>query len=123
RVERVHGREDGELGDGAVEHRGRVEVGEGGRGGRVGQVVGGNVDRLHRGDGTLGGGGDALLETAHLGGPRGLVTHGGGDTAEERGHLGAGLGEPEDVVHEEEHVAAFFVAEVLGHGERGEGNA
>ena len=60
---------------------------------------------------------------AHLGGQRGLVTHGAGDAAEERGHLRAGLGEAEDVVDEEEHVAALHVAEVLGDGERRERHA
>jgi hypothetical protein len=61
--------------------------------------------------------GDALLEGAHLGGQRRLVADGARDSAEERGHLGAGLREPEDVVDEQEHVLAFFVAEVLGHRE------
>ena len=41
--------------------------------GRVGQVVGGNVDSLHRGDGTLAGGGDALLQSAHLSGQGGGI--------------------------------------------------
>ena len=58
--------------------------------------------------------GDALLERAHLGGQRGLVTDGARDAAEERGHFRAGLREAEDVVDEEEHVLALFVAEVLG---------
>jgi hypothetical protein len=101
----------------AREHRGGVEVGEGRGRRRVGEVVGGHVDGLHRGDRALVGRGDALLERAHLGGQRGLVTDGAGDTAEERGHLGARLREAEDVVDEQEHVLAFFVAEVLGDGE------
>ena len=33
------------------------------------------------------------------------------------------LGESEDVVDEEQHVLALLVAEVLGHGEAGQGNA
>ena len=52
-----------------------------------------------------------------------MVTHGGWRAAEEGGHFGTGLGETEDVVHEEEHVLVFLVAEILGHGEGGEGNA
>jgi hypothetical protein len=89
RVERIDGRVDADGGDVTVEHGRRVEVGEGGGRGRVGEVVGGDVDGLHRGDGALVGGGDALLERAHLGGQGRLVTDGAGDAAEERGDLGA----------------------------------
>jgi len=39
------------------------------------------------------------------------------------GHLGAGLGEPEDVVHEQQHVLTHFVAEVFGHGQRRKADA
>ncbi len=68
------------------------------------------------------GGRDALLEAGHLGREVGLVAHRGRHPAKERGDLGSGLGEAEDVIHEQEHVAAF-VAEVLGHGETGEADA
>ena len=98
-------------------------MGEGVGRGRVGEVVGGHVDGLHRGDRALVGRGDALLQLAHLGGERGLVAHGARHAAEQRGHLGAGLHEAEDVVDEEQHVLAALVAEVLGHGERRQGDA
>ena len=117
RVERVDGRVDPELGDGAREHRGGVEVGERRGGRRVGEVVGGDVDRLHRGDRALVRRRDPLLQLAHVRGERRLVTDGRRDAAEERRHLGARLGEAEDVVDEEQHVLPFLVAEVLGDGE------
>jgi hypothetical protein len=60
---------------------------------------------------------------AHLRRERRLVTDGARDAAEERGHLRAGLREPEDVVDEEDHVLALFVAEVLGDREGREGHA
>src|SRR5690606_26991104 len=96
RVERIDGRVDAELRDRARENGGRVEVGEGRRRGRVGEVVGGNVDGLNRGNGALGRRGDALLQGAHFRGERRLVTDGAGDTAEQSGHLGARLREAED---------------------------
>src|SRR4030095_7947468 len=65
-VQRVDGRVNAQLGDGTAEHRGGVEVGKGRGRGRVGQVVGRDVDGLHRGDRALGGGGDAFLKCAHL---------------------------------------------------------
>ena len=89
---------------------------------RVGEVVGGDVDRLHRRDRALARRGDALLELAHLGGERRLVAHGGRHAAEERGDLGARLHEAEDVVDEEEDVLALL-AEVLGHRQAGEADA
>ncbi len=94
----------------------------GGRG-RVSQVVGGNVDGLHRGDGALAGGGDALLQSAHLGGQRGLVADGGGHTAQQSRHLGAGLSEAEDVVDEQQHVLILHIAEILRHGQAGQCHA
>jgi len=60
-VQRVDGRVDALLGDAAREHGGGVQVGEGGGGRGVGQVIGGHVDGLDRGDGSLAGGGNALL--------------------------------------------------------------
>ena len=67
-------------------------------------------------------GGDALLQRAHVGGKRRLITHRRRDTAEQRRHFGAGLGEAEDVVDEEQHVLAL-VAEVLGDGQAGQADA
>ena len=94
-----------------------------GRGGRrVCVVVSGHVDGLQRRDGALLRGGDPLLEARHLGGQVGLIAHGRGHASQQRGDLGAGLGEAEDVVDEEQYVAAFL-AEVLGHREAGQGHA
>ena len=84
----------------------------------VGVVVGGHVDGLHRRDGPATGRGDALLQLAHLVGKRRLVAHRGRHAAEQRGHLGTRLGEPEDVVDEQQHVLLLLVAEVLRHGQR-----
>src|SRR5690606_3787558 len=94
----VHRGVDALLSDGSLEHDEGVEVGEGGGGGGVGQVVRGDVDGLDGGDRALVGGGDALLELAHLGAQGGLVAHGAGHAAQEGGHFRAGLGEAEDVV-------------------------
>ena len=90
---------------------------------RVGVVVGGHVDRLHRGDRPASGRGDPLLELTHLVGQRRLVTHRGRHPAEQGGHLGAGLGVAEDVVDEQQHVLIHLVAEVLRHGQRGQRDA
>ena len=63
---------------------------------------------------------DPLLQLAHLVGQRRLVADRGRHPAEQRGHLGPGLGEPEDVVDEQQHVLALHVAEVLSHRQRGQ---
>ena len=69
------------------------------------------------------GGRDPLLQLTHLVGQRGLVTHGRRHATEQRGHLGACLDEAEDVVDEEQHVLVLHVTEVLGHGQRRQGDA
>ena len=118
----IHRGVDPLLRDLAGEHRGGVQVREhGGRRG-VRDVVRGDVDGLDGGDGPVLGGGDALLQLAHLGGEGGLVADGGGHAAEQRGDLASRLGEAEDVVHEQEDVHAL-VAEVLRHGEGGQRHA
>ena len=115
RVERVDRRVDPLLGDRAREHRGRVQVREHRRRRRVGEVVGGHVDRLHRGDRSLPRRGDPLLQLAHLRLERRLVADRRGHAAEQRRHLGARLHEAEDVVDEQQHVLAAGLAEVLRH--------
>ena len=123
RVERIDSGVDAALRDGARENRGRVEVSEGGRGSRIGQVIGGDVNRLHRGDRALAGRGDALLQLTEVGAESRLVADRAGHAAEQSGDLGVGLREAEDVVDEEKDVLAFFVAEMLGDRECREGHA
>src|SRR5581483_8001818 len=122
RVERVDGRVDPLLHDRAAQHCRRVAVRERVRGRRVGEVVSGDVDRLHRSDGALRRRGDPLLELTHLRRERRLVADGARHAAEQRRDLGARLDEPEDVVDEEEHVLAL-VAEVLRHRQAGQADA
>ena len=95
-------------------------MGERGRRRRVGQVVGGDVDRLDRGDRALLGRGDPLLERAHVRRQRGLIADRGRDAPEQGGDFGAGLREAEDVVDEEQHVLPFLVAEILRLRQAGE---
>ena len=90
---------------------------EGRRGSGVGQVVRGDVDRLDRGDRTLVGGGDAFLHRTHLRREVGLVAHRTRHSAEKRGHFRTGLGESEDVVHEDQGFLARSITEFLRHGE------
>merc|ERR1719507_823439 len=68
------------------------------------------------------GGGDTLLHGTHVSGESWLVTDSGWDTTEQSRHLGTGLGEPEDVVNEEQHVLALLVTEVLGDSQTSQGN-
>src|SRR5258706_149213 len=122
RVERIHCRIDAFFRNRAAQHRGGVQMRERGCRRRVGQVIGRHVDRLHRGDRTLVGGGDAFLQRAHVGGERRLIAHRRWNAAEQRRHFRAGLRETEDVVDEEQHVLAL-IAEILGDGETGEADA
>src|SRR5690606_33164285 len=120
--QRVNGRVDALFRDRAVQHGHGVEVGEGRCRSRVGQVVGGHVHGLNRGDRALVRGGDAFLHLTHVGRQRRLVTHSGGDAAKQSRHFSASLGKAEDVVHEEQHVLAL-VTEVLCNGQTRQSNA
>ena len=115
--ERIDRRIDAQRRDVTAQHRGGVQVGERRVRRGVGDVVCRHVDRLQRGDRAPLRGRDALLELAHLVGQRRLIAHRARHAPEQRGDLRASLGEPEDVVHEQQHVLALHVAEVFGHGE------
>src|SRR6185436_7074190 len=86
-VKRVDGWIDTQLGQLSGQHGGRVQVGKGCSGRRVGQVVCRHIDRLHRGDGSPLRRGDALLELPHFGRQGWLVADGGGHTSEQGGHF------------------------------------
>ena len=85
----------------------------------VGEVVGGNVHRLHGGDRACIRAGDPLLERGEHRLEVGLVAQPGGHIAQHRRHLGAGLYEPEDVVDQQHHVLVLLVAEPFGHRQTG----
>ena len=114
RGERVHRGEDRFFENGAVERNRRVEVREGRDRSRVGVIVGGNVDGLHGGDRTALGRGDAFLQFAHFRGEGWLVTDGARHATEQCGYFRSAHDKAEDVVNEEQHVAAF-VAEIFRH--------
>ena len=116
--ERIDGGIDALLDDRAGKLRCGVKVGKGRGRGRIGVVVGRNVDGLHRCDGSRFGGGDAFLKLTHLGGHGRLITRGGRDAPEQRRDLGTCLGETEDVVNEEEHVLIHLIAEMLSDRKR-----
>ncbi len=96
-------------------------------GSRVGQVIGGDVNGLHRGNGTALGGGDALLHGTHFGSQRGLVTHRRGHPSQQGRHLGTCLRKAENVVDKEKDVAALAfaatIAKVLGYRQSRQGHA
>ena len=69
------------------------------------------------------GGGDALLQFADFRVEVGLVSHGGRHAAQQRGYFRARLHETENVVDEEQHVQAFFIAEIFRHGQAGQSDA
>ncbi len=122
RIERIHRRVNTQFGNLTRQHQGCVQVGKGGGGRRVGQVIRRHVHGLERGDRAGARRGDALLQAAHFVSQRRLVAHRGRHPAQQRGHFGTGQGVTVDVVDEQQHVAAF-VTEVLSHGQTGQRDA
>src|SRR5579884_632031 len=119
RRQRIHGGIDAEFGNRTRERRRRVQVRERHRDGRVGIVVRRHVHRLHRGDRALVRGGDPLLKRTHVRRKRRLITHGRRHASHERRYFRTGLQIAEDVVDEQQHVGADFIAEVFGHRDAG----
>ncbi len=121
--EGVHGGINPQLDHGAGEFGGGIEVHEGGGGGGVGIVIRRHIDGLDRGDGALLGGGDALLQLAHVGAEGGLVAHGRRNAPKHGGHFRTGLREAVDVVNEQQDILLHFVAEIFGDGQGAERDA
>ncbi len=90
------------------------------RDGRVGEIIGGHIDRLDRRHRRAGDRGDAFLQPRHFGRQRRLVADAGGQAAEQAGHLGARLNEAEHVVHQQQHVLVLLIAEIFGNRQRGQ---
>ena len=115
--ERIYRRINPLFHDGPFQRDGRIQVGKGCYRGGIGVIVRWYVHSLHGSDRTGAGGGNALLEFAHLGRQRGLITHRGGHTPEQRRNFRTGHREAEDVIDEKQHIATL-VTEIFGHGER-----
>lgn len=122
-VQWVDSRVDTQLGNTSRQHSGGIQVSESGSWGRVSQVIGWDVDSLDRGNGTLLGGGNSLLQGTHIGGQGWLVTDSRWNTTQQGGHLGTSLSESENVVNEQQHILTFFVSEVFSNGQTGQSNS
>ena len=116
--QRIDGGINAQLRNRARQVGGRVQVREGRGRRRIGVVVGGHVNRLHRRDRTVLGRRDALLQIAHLRRQVGLVSHRARHAAQQRRYFRTRLRETENIVDEQQHVLVFFVAEIFGDGER-----
>ena len=88
---------------------------------RVGKVVGRNVNSLNRGNRTLFGRRNTLLQVAHLGSQRWLIPYSRWHTTKQRRYLGACLREAEDVVDKQQNVLTL-VTEVLSRGKTSQAN-
>ena len=122
-LKRVDGGVDTELSERTRQHSVSIQMGEGGGGSGISQIICGHVHSLDGGDGAGLGGGDSLLKSTEIGSERRLITDSGGNTTEQGGHLGASLSEAEDVVDEEKHVLVLLISEVLSDSEAGKGDA
>src|SRR5690606_25085107 len=89
-VQWIYRRVNTQLGNGARQYQGCIQVSKGGGWRGVGQVIRRNVYGLEGGDGTGFGGGDALLENAHLFRQCWLVAHRRWHTTQQCRYFGTG---------------------------------
>mmetsp|Transcript_41840 Transcript_41840/g.126881 ORF Transcript_41840/g.126881 Transcript_41840/m.126881 type:complete len:271 (+) Transcript_41840:322-1134(+) len=121
-VKRVDSGVNSKLSDRTGKHCGCIQVSEGGGRSRIGKVISRHVDSLHRGNGSLGGRSNTLLEATHVCGKGWLVSYSRRNTAKKGRHLRTSLCEAEDVVNEKEHVLALLITEVLSNGKTSKSN-
>src|SRR5207249_7216739 len=67
--------------------------------------------------------GDAFLQITHLGRERWLITDCARRASEQGRYFRTCLREAKDVIDKQKHILIFFVAEILCHGESGQGNS
>src|SRR4029077_12815413 len=113
RSQRIYRGINSNLSQSARKHGGRVEVSKRRRRSGIGQVVGGNVNRLHRSDRAFLRRCNALLQFAHFCRQIRLIDYSAGHAAQQRRHFRASLREAENVVDEEQSVRTLSVAEVF----------
>lgn len=80
---------------------------------RVGQVICRHINCLDRGDRTILGRSDSLLEFADFVCQSRLITNGRRHTSQQRRNLGTCLDITENVVDKQQHVLVLFITEVL----------
>mmetsp|Transcript_9612 Transcript_9612/g.12697 ORF Transcript_9612/g.12697 Transcript_9612/m.12697 type:complete len:372 (-) Transcript_9612:145-1260(-) len=117
RVKRIDSGVNTQLSNGTRQHSCGIQVSKSGGGCRICKIISRHINSLHRGDGSLGGGGNTFLKSTHVCGKSGLVTDSGRNTSKKCGHLRTGLGETENVINKKQHILVFLITEVLGNGQ------
>ncbi len=85
---------------------------------RIGEIIRRHIHRLNRGDRAGVGVGDALLQSRQLRAHRGLITQARRHLSHQAGDFHAGLDETKNIINEQQDIAMFIVAEILGHRQR-----
>ena len=116
--QRIDCRIEGLGGEITREHDDAVHVTGNRRDGGIGEIVGGNIDRLYRRDRGPRNGSNSLLQEGHLGRKRGLISNARGKPAQKTRKLGASLNEAKHVVHEKQHILMLLIAEIFGDSQR-----
>src|SRR5579864_5240610 len=96
-------------------------MGERRRRGRVGEVIGWDIDCLDRSDGSFCCRRNPLLQGTHVRRKRRLISDCRRNSPEQGRHLGAGLRESKDVVDEKKNILTL-ITKILGNRETGEPN-
>mmetsp|Transcript_2792 Transcript_2792/g.10054 ORF Transcript_2792/g.10054 Transcript_2792/m.10054 type:complete len:308 (+) Transcript_2792:263-1186(+) len=112
-IEWIHSRVNAQLCDGSGKHRSGIQVRKRGRRSRIRQIISRHINSLHGSDRSILCGRNTFLKTSQIRGERRLVSDSRRDTPQQSRHLRVGLCKAENVVHEQKHVLALHVTEVL----------
>lgn len=91
--------------------------------GRIGKIIGRNIDSLNRCDCRAGHRSDALFEFGDFTGQRRLIADARGQTSEQSRDLAAGLHHAIDIIDQQENVFVLFVTKMLSDRQRRESRA
>ena len=82
----------------------------------VSQVVCWHINRLNRRDGTILGGGDALLQSSHLCLQCRLIPYCGRHTSKQSRNLWSCLCKTENIIYKQKNIFSALITEILCHG-------
>ena len=107
----------------AAKHDHAIHVARNGGDGGIGEIIGGHIDRLNGCDRRPRDGCDTFLQPCHFGRQCRLIAHARRQAAQQAGHLCPRLHKAKDVVHQQQHVLMFCIAEIFRYGQRSQGRA
>ena len=123
RLQRINRRINTQLYNGTGKHCCRIQMSKCRCRCRVRQVIRRHINCLNRCDGTILGGCDTLLQSAHFRLQCRLIPYRRGHTSQQSGYLRTCLGETENIINKQQHILTALITEIFCHCQTGQTDA